>query len=284
MKIQNLLYRTLFFSALLLQTACSKYIYVPNSVNVPMLHEKGDVRVVASYSQGDGFSDKRQQSEFQIAHAVSHNTALLFNAMHYSGQGTWTTNSTNPFSNATNTLSIGKGSLVEFGAGKFYNLYIDGKKGIVNEWYGGIGLGSINLQERSVELQKIAFIQTNYSRIFAQTSLGFRTKNMEIAYAPRLSWMHYSSVQTNMNIKDLDFVDKNGSGNQTHLNIVENPNLLFIDQGLVFRVGKGNFQFQAQFVSSTRRQIVQMEHKRLSTTFGISYRFSGDDYFYMPKD
>jgi hypothetical protein len=290
MKIQNLLYRTLFFSALLLNTACSKYLYVPNSVNVPMLHEKGDVRVVANYSQGDGFSNKRQQSEFQVAHAVSHNTAVLFNAMHYSGQGTWTFNGTStifgtPTPVTPNTLAIGKGSLAEFGAGQFYNLYTDGKKGIVNEWYGGMGLGNISLEERTDELLKIAFLKSNYSRVFAQTSIGFRTKNMEIAYAPRLSWMHYSLIQTNLSTKDLDFKDPNSfPSNETHLNIIDNPNLLFIDQGIVFRIGKGNFQFQAQLISSTRRQAVEIEHKSFSTSFGISYRFNGDDYFYMPKD
>ena len=69
---------------LCLLTSCQHIYYAPNTSNAPLFSEKGETRVNGLYSTGG--DSEYDGAEFQFAHAVSKNAAVIANAFTASKQ------------------------------------------------------------------------------------------------------------------------------------------------------------------------------------------------------
>jgi hypothetical protein len=156
----------------LLLTSCTHYYYAPNTANIPMLREKGEGRINVNFYA----TDEATGGEFQGALATGKQTAIMFNIVTASASG--------GLFNSTAYLGrqepSGAGTYAELGYGFFAP---DPKSKWVFETYAGIGIGGITNRYSENEKSKVRLI-----KMFVQPSLGWRSKNFEIAFSSRFAF------------------------------------------------------------------------------------------------
>lgn len=133
-------------------------LYVPNSINTPMLSEKRDYNAAASYGLAG--------LDLHTAYALNDKIGIMVNGSYM-----------NETSDSTDNFH--KHIFVETGAG-YYKTF---GKFIQFEAYGGYGIGRINSYQASGEFS--SFADTYVNRLFLQPSLGFKIKYFEISLTPR---------------------------------------------------------------------------------------------------
>ncbi len=155
---------------------CTHVYYAPNSANAPLLSAKGETRLNALYSTG-ALSDFTGE-ELQCARAVSNNIGMMVN--YFSADNTETMS--DGLYNASSHTEKGRGTYLEIAGGYFKGL--DAKKKWIAELYAGCGFGT-TANDYGYE---------NHSRVsvgkyFFQPAIGFKTRNVEAAFVPKLSWV-----------------------------------------------------------------------------------------------
>lgn len=133
-------------------------LYVPNSVNTPMLNEKGDFNAAASYGLAG--------LDLHTAYALNDKIGIMVNGSYM-----------NETSDSTDNFH--KHIFVEAGAG-YYKTF---GKFIQFETYGGYGIGRINSYQTSGGFS--SFANTYVNRLFLQPSIGFKSDYFQLAFAPR---------------------------------------------------------------------------------------------------
>lgn len=158
--IKHTLYAVIIISSLIFYS-CSP-AYVPNVVNVPLLKEKDDAKLNATF----GISGY----DIQLAFAVTDNIGVMVNSS---------------FDNAKDK-EIGysgyyhKHNFIEFGLGYFSS---KGKFGTIS-CYGGFGVGNIKSRYNSAGLNWE--VDANTTRFFIQPSIGTRKDYYEGAFSSRI--------------------------------------------------------------------------------------------------
>lgn len=165
---------------LLFLSSCSHYFYIPNSHNVPLFQEKGEMR---AFVCKNGDFDGR---EIQTAYAVTDHIGIMANGFYV------------PFAEDYEG-NDGSGYLIEGGAGYFTKL----KRRWSFETYAGYGAG--NVQNKYYQ-QNVGFWANsepyyagrsimNINRIFIQPSFGFTSSAFDIALSNRFSGIWYTNVR-----------------------------------------------------------------------------------------
>jgi hypothetical protein len=149
----------------LLLSSCAPE-YIPNVINTPLLHNKGELQVSASAGIS-GFDP-------QAAYAVTDNFGLMLNAS---------------FSNrSSNTGSdFHKHNFVEFGLG-YYKVF---EEYFCFEVYGGGGFG--NNQGKYTTGWGISESNNESTRFFVQPAIGISTEFVDLALASRLAQLSIHS-------------------------------------------------------------------------------------------
>jgi len=160
---RNLFFLAVVISGSLVFQSCSP-VYIPNTVNAPLLSNKGEVQ--ASVNIGISGIDP------QLAVAVTENIGLMLNASFYD------MNNTDPDGYKNGRLFI------EGGIGYYKPFYSD----IRFETFGGFGVGEINgYFENNVFSGHGA---SQYRRVFIQPDIGFCTDVFDISLAGRLCFVN----------------------------------------------------------------------------------------------
>lgn len=166
----------LIFLLSLLLLACNATIYVPNSINTPMLKERNQLNLSAHYGVND--------FEVQSAFALSNHIGLMYN---------------HAFTKEKSSDEYVRQNVNEVGLG----LYKAFPKGLIMEIYGGYGYASMHSYSETGDLPPIFPIKTkadnelsdkmvgDYEKYFIQPTIGVSRSGISVALSGRVSRIKY---------------------------------------------------------------------------------------------
>jgi len=148
-----------------LLSSCSTNLYVPNSVNAPLLKEQGEIK---------GSID---ESNLQLAVAVTDHVGIMANGFYKTYEG--------------EEYYKHYGRLGEIGAGYFSPL----KNNLVFEAYAGGGMGFVSKKVTYTNSDN-AEVSNTFSakgaRAFIQPGIGYSNKYFDAAFTPRFTFVKYT--------------------------------------------------------------------------------------------
>jgi hypothetical protein len=165
----------LLFLFFLLFTGCVT-LYKPNTINSPLIKEKGDLTTSASIGlSGSGLFNS------QSAFAISNHTGLMLNGMYHSRR----------FSGDDSSVEKLKMFFCETGAGYFTS---EGKD---NNWlfqcYSGFGYGSTS-DKISNNTSSNPEVSAKYFNIFIQPGFAYIGKNIQVSFDMRANYVHLFDI------------------------------------------------------------------------------------------
>jgi hypothetical protein len=210
-----------------------KTVYVPNTVNAPLLSQKGELRANLS------------ANNLQAAYAIADGVGVMAN-------GFWQKSSTdNPDSGQD-----GKGYLLEAGVGHFRNL----GDLFLFETYGGLGIGSVEHDN----WEKVNGARSDYRykasalKGFVQPSLGITRPFFDAALSTRLVALRPYSVEA-VNYPDARLQADDLYGLQDHTFVFVEPAVtlragykwvkLFVQYGFSLKLNETPLNRDVNFVS-----------------------------------
>lgn len=197
--------------SIFLLSACSPKYYVPNTQNVPLLSEQGQVSITAG--------GNANQVEIQGAYAVSNSLGIMGNVGFFNPKDDGNGNG-------------GSGKLGEVGVG-YYKPF---GTGFVFETYGLVGFGSFENHFPAANGGNMGKINGRLSRYGIQPSFGYKTKAFEVALSSRVSSLHYGEPDGDLVFDGVNQID--------YLN--ENDAFLLLEPALTLRAGLEKIKFQLQ--------------------------------------
>lgn len=211
--------------------SCNKYIYVPNTVNAPLLKEKYE------------FKGSVSPTNYQAAFAVANKVAVMAN-----GQYVYRWDLDNDGNDKNdNDLFLDKytrGGVFEGAVGFFQPL--DKKKKMVFDTYAGFGAGRFKTLDRAYTDANSSGIITDYqlttkfSKFFVQPSIGFVHPVFEAVFSSRVSVLNFYG----MGVGDKAFAG-DVTQREDFLNIGKGTHAL-LEPAFTFRVGYKYVKFQSQ--------------------------------------
>jgi hypothetical protein len=202
-------------------SSCNKLLYIPNSHNVPLLEEKGDIKV--------GVTIK----DLQVAYGITDHLGVMANA--YYNKNDWAvSNGTSIFLdyNYKSTRSLFEGGLGYYSAVSDYGRF---------EVFGGAGFGHVNYDYYTIENGRRTqsnIFGADYTRFFLQPAVGMQGNLFGLAFSTRLTGVNFSSIDTT-GYTPVELTEEG-------LNELEDNMFFFIEPALTFRVGVKYVQFQIQ--------------------------------------
>lgn len=164
-------------------TSCHHVYYAPNTANVPLLSHKGEARINGLYCTG--WDSEFNGGELQLAYAPANHLGFMINR--FSGAKSEMVSDIELMSDfgpsPGGQVEKGHGSYLEFASGYFRSLR---NKNFIVEMYGGYGFGRVDNDYGPSQLT-----QTNISKFFIQSAIGYKTKRIEFAFAERFGVMNW---------------------------------------------------------------------------------------------
>lgn len=225
----------------LFASSCNTTLYVPNTVNAPLLKEKGEVKA----SIGG--------NNFQAAYGLTNNVGIIGNVF-------WDKYEEEITENNTTFNTINKGNLYELGIGYFTGI----SENVVFETYAGGGIGRIDFDnERNGKN-----FEVNATKFFIQPAVGYVGKFFDVAFTPRLSAVKYSDLRTS------GYTPEELNTEYLNKSDVEDKTWVFAEPALTVRVGYKfvKLQFQTGFVSKLTKGDLKYESK--FTNLGVSFNLA----------
>jgi hypothetical protein len=202
----------------LISIGCSPKYYVPNTQNVPMIKERGQVSL--------SVAGNANQVEFQGAYGVNDAVAIQVN-------GGLVRPSDESNGNG------GSGKLVEGGVGYYKNI----GSHLLFDVYALAGFGTM---ENDFPSTLAAYpnttgkISANLSRIGVQPSISYHQKYFSITGSARLAHLGYNGIEGNLIFEDANQVDY----------LKDNNSNMLLEPALTIRGGLEKLKFQVQFAKS----------------------------------
>jgi hypothetical protein len=199
--------------AIAILSSCSTTMYTTNAVNVPLLKEKGEIKVNLT------------QNDLQAAVAVSDNIGIIANGYYKNYEGD------NSYRHS--------GGMGEAGIG-----YLMNRENLMIETYIGGGVGKIHKQEQFTNPDNSTYManfDANAAKGFIQSNFGLRSKYFDVALTPKFSFVKYSNFSsanyTNDKLKD-DYLNDNR---------LTDPLYVFAEPAITVRGGYKFIKLQAQY-------------------------------------
>jgi len=208
---------------LLAGTSCSTTLYKSNTVNTPLFHEAGEVRIGA----GPG--------NVQAAYALTDRIGIM-------GNFYWERYNKDNKDNS--------GHLIEVGAGYFQPVH----KNLIFETYGGVGLGKITFRQQNQAGTSIRNYDVNGMRLFLQPGIGYCTPYFEAAFTPRLSFVSYS------NFSAFGYPPQELETEHLDKEIIENTLWMFIEPAITLRGGYKWIKVQVQYGVTAKLTSAELNH------------------------
>lgn len=195
--------------------SCNPKYYVPNTQNVPLISDKGQVNL--------NVSGNANQVEFQSAYGIAENIAIQAN-------GALFIPADNDDGNG------GSGKLAEVGVGYFKPI----KENWVFELYGIVGLGSVENHLPSTISsypETKGDISANLLRAGIQPNFGYKSKYFSAAVSSRFVNLSYSKIKGDLIYNDV----------LQSAYLGDNSSNFLIEPALTLRGGLENIKLQMQF-------------------------------------
>jgi hypothetical protein len=218
--------------------------YIPNTVNMPLLQQKGQVKLNAGVSFSTD-NTKYNGVEFQSSVAVSDHFALMVNAASVGRSNNDNTGKNNAF-------------LAETGAGYLKKLNANWSF----ETFAGIGTGS-NPNSHVTGTSTLRL-----TKFFAQPCIGFTNDNQTVqwGFASRFSAI-------NFRVKEIEFSKSREAYSYEQLSsLQDHPLRLFWEPSMLLRAGGRIFQVQLQYTFSANLSPhnLNMDNGRLCVGFCLA--------------
>ena len=221
--------------------SCSPKFYSPNTQNVPLISEQGQVDL--------NVSTNGNQFEFQGAYGVANNFSMQLNAGIF----------------VPSDLDNGNG-----GSGKFGELGLGYFTSFDEKWVLEIyGLGGIGTVENHLPSTKEDYPETsgkitsNLLRVGIQPSFGFKSKYFTIALSSRLVNLSYDKIRGDLIYKDelqTDYLRRHSSQ-------------VLLEPALTIRGGFERIKLQVQYGYSFNLSKYDFRQDHTLLTFGINFSF-----------
>lgn len=219
---------------------CSPKYYSPNTQNVPLLSEQGEVNLSLA---GNG-----NQVEFQGAYAAGEHFALQANGGLFipedldNGDG-------------------GSGRFIELGAG----YYTPVAERFVFELYGLAGTGNVENDLRSratTNPNTTGVISANIFRAGIQPNFGFKSKYFTAAVSSRIAHLSYSNIDGDLMYESVDQVTYLRNNNSNFL----------IEPAITMKAGLERIKFQLQVGHSFNLSNEDFRQDRGYATIGLNFK------------
>jgi hypothetical protein len=244
MKNLSLLFSIITF---LILNSCG--IYVPTTVNTPLLKEKGQTAISATF--GSGFNG-------QFAKAIGNHYAILANSSFYSIENPGLVK--RPY-----IQPHGFGYFNEIGGGYFTNH----RKATYYEIFVGIGRNRVTTTVLTLDKPNNEYLNLKYNlkgnKIFLQPSLGWQGKNIEFIISSRIGLLKYN-VKMNELPDSVYKIDK--------LRNIDKNIFPVFEPAITLRSGGEKLKVQLQFGASIdlgRNQFT--ENSRANLSIGLFSKF-----------
>jgi hypothetical protein len=217
--------------------SCSHYYYTPNSNNVPILKEAGDVRFVGAISS----SENSEAVEAQSAVAFTDHIAGMVN-----------------FLTSTDNIDV-KSTFTEAAVG--YYLPLSEERTVIFETYGGAGFGGIT------NLYSSGFSKVGVTRFFIQPSIGYSDAKgiFEAAVSSRVSYV-------NINVKNKSLVQNADYFDNSQLEAIQaNGKNFYWEPSLVLRLGYKVVMAQFQYTMSLPFRMQRYETENTLASLGLIF-------------
>lgn len=195
----------------LVMAACSPKYYVPNTQNVPLFTEAGQVSLTAV---GNG-----NQVEFQGAYAITNNIGIMANTGFYHPKDDGNGNG-------------GSGKLFEGGLG-YYKAFTEH---LVFETYGLVGFGDFENHFPTASSSSKGKISGKLSRFGLQPAIGYRTSVFSLALSSRISSLDYGKPDGDLIFDNEDQI--------AYLKV--NDSFILFEPALTLRAGMKKVKLQLQ--------------------------------------
>jgi hypothetical protein len=219
---------------MLLLGSCSTTLYVPNTINAPLLKERGEVKINVN------------SNELQADVAVTNHLALMANGY---------------YKDYKNGNYEHKGGMGEAAIG-FYKPMLEDP--FILEVFAGAGLGNVSKSEMlgSGAETRAASFEAHASRYFVQPEVGYAGKAFDIALTSRFTFLKYNDFTSNNYTTEELATDFLNDGYLTkHMFAFTEPAVtvrlgwkwikLQGQYGMAINVGGGNLRFPKNFSSLT---------------------------------
>jgi len=220
--------------------SCSPRYYSPNTINTPLLTQKGETNI--------NVTGREALIEVQGAYAVANHIGILANGSFFipknedNGDG-------------------GQGKFVEAGIGYFIPM----SNNMVFDTYLLIGGGNVENHFPSSVTDHpgtTGKIEANLFRIGIQPGIGYKIKNFEAAFNPRISYLTYNSIEGNLIVQE-DQVK--------YLN--DNKSNFLVEPAITVRGGFEKIKAEVQLGYSFNVSNVDFKQDKLWLSFGLGFRF-----------
>jgi hypothetical protein len=218
-------------SVLLIFSACNSHIYVPNTVNEPLLKEKYE------------FKGSVSPSNLQASFAILNNIAIMANGQYvYDFVDVDDSDDDELF-----TDDDTRGGVIEGAVGFFKPL--DPKKRMVLDVYAGYGKGSFKTlaegyNSNSGMLINDYLLRSHFNKFFIQPGIGFAHPVIEAAFTSRFSILKFHNLYAGSKA-----FENEPDRRINYLNIGAKT-LPFYEPAFTFRVGYKYVKFQMQLMFS----------------------------------
>ncbi|HMG14074.1 MAG TPA: hypothetical protein VK590_01435 [Saprospiraceae bacterium] len=211
-------YQLIIAGLVIILSACSTKFYVPTTLNVPVIQEKGQCNLTIA---GNG-----NQLEARGAYGISDAIALQLNGSFI-------------FPKDEDNGDGGSGNLTEAGVGYYKNISSD----FLFDTYALFGVGSLENHFPST-LQDNPNTSGNISagiyRVGLQPSISFHKKYFSIIGSARISSVNYSNIKGSLIFDNEDQIKY----------LEDNKSNLIVEPALTLRAGLENLKLQLQLVKS----------------------------------
>lgn len=221
--------------------SCSPKFYTPNTMNVPLMSEKGEIDLT--------LSGNANQVEFQGAYAVADHIAIQANGGAFIPQNLDNGNG-------------GSGKFIEVGGGYFLPI----QEHWVFEAYGIFGLGTFENHLPTTlgdYPQTDGKISANLFRAGIQPNFGFKSKYFSAAVSSRIVSLSYSKIRG-----DLIFEDEN---QQSYL--ASNSPGFLLEPALTIKGGFERIKLQVQYGYSVNLTNSDFRQDNQFLTIGLNFKF-----------
>ena len=215
--------------------------YTPNALNVPLLQEQGEIKLMVS------------PTNYQAAYAVTDKIGIMAN-----GRVATSANSTSVNGTATDSFDA-KNTVFEAGIG-FYGRT---QRNLTYEVYGGGGITQVGFHGTGSSTGK------NYDvsgmKFFVQPNIGFTSRGFDIAFSTRLSGLQFSTATGNYTATELKNNELDQLASSMHL---------FLEPAITLRGGYKYVKLQAQVGGSFKMTQAVIPYNGLILNMGLVFDFA----------
>ena len=233
----NKLFTLIRLACILALCQSCRTVYTPNALNVPLLQEQGEIKLMLS------------PTNYQAAYAVTDKIGIMAN-----GRVATTANSST-INGATDSFDS-RNSVFEAGIGYY------GRTGrnLTYELYGGGGISQVGFKGTGSSVGRD--YDVSGLKFFLQPNIGFTSRGFDIALSTRLSGLQFGAATSNYSAIKLKENELSDLAKSTHL---------FLEPAITLRGGYKYVKLQVQVGASFKLSQAVIPYNGLIANAGLVF-------------